>query len=54
MHSGGLDGTHWQIEVAILARGVEEGHHDWALLLLLMRRVNMIGQCHILGACDDQ
>ena len=47
MHSGGLDGTHWQIEVAILARGVEEkGHHDWAfLLLLLMRRVNIIGQC---------
>ena len=31
MHSGGLDGTHWQIEVAILARGVEEeGHHDGA------------------------
>ena len=57
MHSGGLDGTHWQIEVAILARGVEEeGHHDWAfLLLLLMRRVNIIGQCHILAcACDDQ
>ena len=53
----GLDGTHWQIEVAILAAW-ERGRQTWLDIppppYLLMRRVNMIWQSHILGACDDQ